>query len=128
MKTKTRDFLTRTMYSLFIGSFLSLVSVADATAHTSDYRPYVVQRHYVVSQPRNFPRWLRADRKFQRWYLGNRYRLRSDLSWQRTYDIYYYEKHYRAHNRPHQHKFRGRVMYDYGYRTYWESPGRRKHK
>jgi len=124
MKTKTRLLPGHTMHLLFIGSFLSLLSVVDAAAHTPDYRPYVVQRHYVVSQPRSFPHWLHKDRKFQRWYLGNRYRLRPDLSWQRVYDVYYFEKRHRPHDR----KFRGRVMYDYGYRTYRERPRRHRHK
>jgi len=124
MKTKTRQLLSRTLYTLLLGTCLSLVSVADATAHNTDYRPYVVQRQYVVSRPQSFPRWLRDDRRFQHWYHGNRYRLQRNLSWQRVYDIYYLEKRHRVRNR----SYRGRVMYDYGYRTYRERPRKHKHR
>jgi len=124
MKTKTRLISGRMINSLMVGTCLSLLSVADATAHNTDYRPYVVHRQYAVSHSRGLPRWLHEDRKFQRWYLANRYRLQRNLSWQRVYDIYYSGKRYRR-----QHgKFHGRVMHDHGYRTYRDSSGRHKHR
>ena len=123
MKTKTKYLAKQTLAMLIIGACFSMLSATEATAGDKQHRSHVVYSHYAYSKPARMPRWLRGDREFKYWYLSNRYALRSNLSWQRRYDIFQYERYYRLKDR----RFRGRVMHDSRYRTYRDKPRRRKY-
>ena len=123
MNTSTSHVMKRTFFSLIFGICLLLVNVPEASAHKIEYRPYVVHDHYAYAGSRSFPRWLRKNRDFQRWYLYSNYRLNRHMSWHRLYDIYRFEKRHRLHNR----KFYGKVYLDNGYRTYYRKPKHRRH-
>ena len=121
MQTETRKTLKRGVPLLLLGTWLSVAGITTAEAHGNGYRHYVAHRHYDYVKPVNFPRWLRSEREFQRWYVQNQYRLKRNLSWQRRYEVFYLEKSYRLKQR----RFRGRVARDRGYRTYWNQPKRK---
>lgn len=119
MKTILRMAGNRVISSLLIGTCLCLLGVADASAHGKGHRAHVVKRQPAVIVTQSFPRWLQNERQFQRWYIGNRYRLQCGQGFQRAYDIYRFEKDNALRDR----RFRGRVMLDRSYRIY--SPGRK---
>lgn len=121
MQIETRKTLKRGVPLLLVGTWLSLAGIKDAGAHGNGHRSFVVHRHYAYVQPVSFPRWLRSEREFQRWYVQNHYRLRRNISWQRRYEIFYQEKSYRLKQR----RFRGRVARDHGHRTYWKKSKRK---
>ena len=123
MNTKTDDFRNCTISTLVIGTCLLLAMTADAGAHDVEYRPYVVTRHYMHNQPLTLPRWLRANREFQHWYAGSRYRLRPDLGWQRIYDVYCFEKRYQSQGR----RYYGRVVHDRTSRANRKKSKKRRH-
>jgi len=68
--------------------------VPDAAAHGVTKSRYVdYQRYgYRRSMP-VFPRWLRAKRDFQQWYLYSNYRFMRRMSWERLYDLYLMDSH-----------------------------------
>ncbi len=114
MNSKANHWMKRTVWSLILGMGLMLANVPDALAHKAEYRPYIVYDHYAYGGSRHFPRWLRKDREFQRWYLYGHYRVNRHLSGHRLYDIYKYERRYRLKNR----RFRGKVYRGHGHRAY----------
>jgi len=116
--------LTRTISLLIIGTCLFLAGTADAAAHQTEHRTYVVQYHYTHGQKKASPSWLRRNRDFQHWYLHSRYRSMHRLSWQRLYDIYRIEKRYRLRSRKHH----GKKYRDYGYREYRNKTDQRKRR
>jgi len=99
MNTKKGDVLNRTISVLAIGACVFLANMEDATAHPTEYRPYVVTRHYVYNQPLAFPGWLRGNREFQYWYLGSHYRYLRYPDWQQVYDVYRFERRYQVSSR-----------------------------
>jgi hypothetical protein len=123
MNIGTKRILNRAAHSLVIGAGLLLLSTVDATAHDVDYRSYVAQRHYVLSPPGPFPRWLRENREFQHWYVGSHYRLKRDLGWQRIYDAYYFERRYRLQS----HRYYGRAGHDHAHRSHRGKKSKRRH-
>jgi len=123
MNSKANNCMKRTAWSLILGMGLMLANVPEASAHKIEYRPYVVYDHYTYARSRHFPRWLRKDRDFQRWYLYSNYRTNRHMSWHRLFDIYKYERRHRLKNR----RFRGKVYRDNGHRSYERDSRRRKH-
>jgi len=123
MNSKTNHWMKRTAWSLIFGMGLMLANVPEASAHKVEYRPYIVYDHYAYAGSRHFPRWLRKDRDFQRWYLYSNYRMNRHMSWHRLYDIYKYERRYRLKNR----RFRGRLYRDHGHRSYERDSKRHRH-
>lgn len=115
--------MKRTILALVCGTGFALLSAPDASAHEVEYRPYYVQSHYIYAGSRFYPRWLRRNREFQRWYVHNQYRFRRHLSWHRLYDIYRFERRHRRHGRKSYHKFYRR----YDYRPHYVVPKKHRH-
>lgn len=123
MNVTTSLNMKRMTFSLIVGACLFLASAPDASAHGTEYRPYIVNDHYVVGRIRHFPTWLRRDRDFQHWYLHSRYRFTRRMSWHRIYDLYIFERRYHRHKR----KYYGNVYRDYRYRTHQKKWKKRNH-
>lgn len=84
-----------------------------AAAHKVDFRPPASYHYYYQhGSPYLFPRWLRKDRDFQRWYRRSDYRYIRGANWRRLYDMYLYEKSYRRHRHRHSY-YPGRVLIDF---------------
>jgi len=122
MNANMSHIMTRTICSLIFGTGLLLVSAADASPHQIEYRPYVAHSQYVYGRTRAFPGWLHRNRDFQRWYSHSRYRPMGHMSWQRLYDIYYFDRS----NRWQSHGSYGNVYRDNGHRTYRRQPKRHR--
>ena len=88
---------------LFAAGILGLMA-QPAAAHKIDYRPPLGHHYYYqYGRPFVFPRWLRKDYDFQRWYLRSDYRFIRGASWRRLYDMYIYDTRYRRHRHRHHH-------------------------
>ena len=123
MNSKTNHLMKRLAWSLIFGMGLMLLNVPDASAHKTEYRPHIVYDHYAYAGSRPFPRWLRKDREFQRWYLYSHYRMNRHTTWHRLYNVYKNERRHRLKNR----RFRGKVYRDNGRRSYERDSRRHRH-
>jgi len=115
--------MKRAICSLIFGACLFLASAPDASAHNTEYRPYIVHDDYVYGRTKTVPGWLKRNRDFRRWYLHSRYRFTRRMSWYRIYDLYTFERRYHRHNR----KYYGNVYRDNSYRTHQKKWKKRKH-
>jgi hypothetical protein len=117
MNAKTKNFMTRLLFSLLLSTGLLTATAQPTAAHKVEYRP-VVSNHYHYRQGAHgrrfmFPRWLREKQDFQRWYISsvfccNRGHNRS-ANWNRLYEMYTHER--RQHRRNHK-RFQGKVYID----------------
>jgi len=87
--------LKRLTYTLLLGSSLVVVLSPTASAHepVNAQRATGGHRHAAIPLP-VYPRWLRRDRAFQRWYVRSHYRHMRRLSWRRLYRLYNYDVAY----------------------------------
>jgi len=86
--------------TLLMGGTLMFALSPAASAHETGYLPYVANDYYHAGPPqRAYPRWLRRDRDFHRWYLRSRYRDAHELSWHRLYTLYRHDLRYNRHPR-----------------------------
>lgn len=120
MNTSKRHIMKRIVAGTLACAVMLMTFSQPASAHKLEYRPYVTQ-HYYYQQGRRyaFPRWLRKDKGFQRWYLRSNYRYIRGASWEGLYDLYRYERKLRRYGHRH---FKGRVYVDY------DRPYRRRHR
>ncbi len=134
MAISTSDFTKRLMWLLILVSGLSLGFTAPANAHGSSQHRSVSQHYY---QPRyhrgyvnTFPRWLRKNHSFQRWYWSGDYRYDRGYGWNNLYSMYKKDRYYRKHGRHARHKRYAYSGYN-DYRSYDRRSSRRhskKHK
>lgn len=112
MDTVKRNFATYRLLSALFAATLFGTLAQPAEAHKVDFRPPVTYHYYYQhGSPYVFPRWLRKDRDFQRWYRRSDYRYIRGASWQRLYDMYRYETSHRRLRHRHRH-YQGRVLID----------------
>ena len=103
---------------------LILIPASDAAAHGRVYHD-VYHPHAVVhmrDRHVRFPRWLRHNYDFVRWYRINHYRYRPDVSWRRLHR--HYERDYFYHR--HMKKRYGEKRY--GKKRYGNGKRYKKHK
>lgn len=108
MKLESRHFMQRIALVMVLSSGLLLSIVPPAAAHKVEFRP-VISKHHYYQQTRHgrsfiFPRWLKKDRDFQRWFLRSDYRhLHGHIrgaNWRQLYGRYRHEtQHLRRRNR-----------------------------
>ena len=85
--------MKRFVWSLVIVSALSLVYVPEASPHGSEYRGH--DRHTIVRHGHSYPYGLHRNYDFHRWYWRSHHRYDIQMSWDRLFDIYRYERKYR---------------------------------
>lgn len=83
-----KEYLIRTFAALALVVGLAFLGMPEANAHKVEYRHRYVHDFHYYSETRAFPRWLKKDRGFKRWYVHNRYRFPRRMSWHRLYDCY----------------------------------------
>lgn len=83
------------MCMLTVGLLAGFAQRADAHDQRHRAHHWSPQYTYTREYRREFPRWLRHDRDFRRWYHYNRFHHVRRISWNRLYDVY---RHDRAHH------------------------------
>lgn len=111
MNTATRVIATYRLLQALLAVALLGALAQPAAAHKIDFRPPAYHYYYQHGSPYVFPRWLRKDRDFQRWYRRSDYRYIRGASWRRLYDMYLYDKSNRRLRHRHRH-YQGRVVID----------------
>jgi hypothetical protein len=92
MKQILKRITTGMAWSLIVLAGTSIAAAPEASAHGNDKVRYVDYDRYVHKRSaREFPRWLRGKRNFQRWYVRSHYRNMRRLNWERLYDLYLYD-------------------------------------
>lgn len=108
----------RLVWSFVLTVGLAAGVLQQANAHEQGHRYPAHRYHYAVPDRHyRFPRWLRHDTAFKRWYWrsGNdRIRRFRHLGWHRVYDIYLRDRRYHKKRR----YWYGDAYYDHrrGYR------------
>lgn len=117
MNIAGRHLTHRVALALVLSAGLMLSMMEPAAAHKVEFRPVVSSNFYYQrmrhGQSFVFPRWLRKDRDFQRWFLRSEYRFLNGrirgANWHHLYQQYRYETHYwRKRNK----RMQGRVYLD----------------
>lgn len=125
MNIADRHVTQRVALALVLSVGLMLSAMQPAAAHKVEFRPVVSSNHHYQRTRHGrsfvFPRWLRKDRDFQRWFLRSEYRYLNghvrSADWHQLYRQYRYETHYwRKRNK----RMQGRVYIDLN-----RSPGHR---
>ena len=113
MNNVKRIFVTYRILPVLLALALPVALTQPAAAHKVDFRtPVTYHYYYQHGNPYVFPRWLRKDRDFQRWYRRSDYRYIRRASWRRLYDMYLYEKSHRRLRHRHRH-YQGQILIDF---------------
>jgi hypothetical protein len=73
----------------------------DANRRDSYSRDGYRRDHFNAKYDRakKMPRWLKRNRSFRHWYDSTRLKKNRRLSWDRLFDIYYWERRYFRYRR-----------------------------
>ena len=106
----------RMLFSIMLAIGMLTAVAQPATAHKYDARP-VMSNHYYsqYGRPVVFPRWLKKNHDFQRWYMHSDYRYIRGANWDRLYDVYVFEI---RQQRRLKRRYRGRVYVDLNSRNH----------
>ena len=86
--------------TLLLGGTLAFALVPAASAHDVVRKAHRAHNsYYTIHTAPAYPRWLRRDRDFQRWYVRSRYRYLRPMAWDRVYRIYRRDLAYHRHGR-----------------------------
>lgn len=104
MNAKLTHTIRRLVFSIMLSAGLLTAIAQPAAAHKIEFRP-VVSKHYYYQHGRHFtfPRWLRKNQDFRRWYLRSDYRYIRGANWNTLYDMYLFEKRYQRRSHKHFH-------------------------
>ena len=114
MNVTTKHFMPRLLFSIMLSAGLLTAIARPAAAHKYEVRPIAPHYYYYRhASSAAFPRWLKRNRDFQRWYLRSDYccqrRIIRGAYWDHMYDMYVFEK---RHQRRAKRHFRSRAYVD----------------
>ena len=112
--------------ALLVG--LSAFAAPQAEAHGRAYVPAPYYERYVdIDDRRYFPRWLRKDRDFRRWYKRSHFHHVRYIGWQRLYDLYLIDRYQQRRLNRHYKYSRNKYRDHHRYRDRYDRRYKRKY-